>query len=214
MVTITRNLRRILIPSHEEQENLDEFRKRTRAALNRPFEFEATTARPWEVANTDPWHGFFKPFSLVKSTTDTETADLTKAGVKRELTDFSFRRVAIPISVGLITLAGILVWQTLAIFSTYQGVVTPIPFPIQAKQTAQATSATSAEEQVVPAGTSLQPGGPYTGTGGPEPAPLDPAVNSSNTITTPSGSGGTSTTNLTGSVQLLPTTDITLPTLP
>lgn len=218
MVTITKRLRQTL-PSPEQQDNLDELRKRTRASLNRPFNFEPKTIlSPWEAQSSDPTHGYFKPFSQVLP------ISLSAPEVKKELTDFSWRRVAVPLTLGLVALAAFLLWETVSTFSSYQAVVTPVPDPIQAKKSAATnTSQPTANGQIVPTDATLEPGGPYTGTGGSAPAPsqtsssgstLDPSLSNSTSVTSPSPSGSPSITSLSISTGILPSTNLIVPILP
>lgn len=194
MIVITRRLRRIFQPQ-ETEENLDQFRKDVRQTLNKPFKFEPKTEpHLWEMQSSDPLVGFFKPFSKVAS-----PAAVVEE-VKEEITHINWRRLALPLGLALAALATFVIWQSLATLSSFQGIISPLP------EIGQVTAPAEGENQsIVPPGTELEPGGPFTGTGGPEPAPsgsgsLDPAFNSSTNLTGPSGSGG----GVSGSGQLDP----------
>lgn len=185
MIAITKRLRLFRgVPNSKEE--LEKFRQEARATLNKPYEFHASPqAKPWEMFGSDPTEGFFKPFGKVgqptfikaKSGPVKSFSALTR--VKGELASLDWRRVSVPIGLASLALAAFLLWQTFATTTSFQGVVNQNP--VATNPTGTEAPQVSPVGEIVPPGTELEPGGPYTGTGSTQP------------VVSTSGSGGGST---------------------
>jgi hypothetical protein len=162
-------------PPENEWESLEELRQRTRETLNRPYNIPEFKEKPVSVETAnDPFAGIFKPFGNA-------TAEEVTVTVNRKLERFSLRDVIVPVFMTILVLGGVLAWQAYQ-QNLVQGIVTPFP-------TNQNASESQPAAEVVPPGTELEPGGPYTGTGGTQPTNLNGSGGGS------SGGGGSGSGN-------------------
>ncbi len=197
MVAITKRMR-LWRGVPKDELDLAKFRAQTREALNKPYHFEAKSQpEPWTEKSSDPLDSPFKPFSKLGSGV---FAPLIPASVlKRELTGFNRGRVLLPLGVAMLLITGFVLWQTLGAFNSFRGIISPTPRVVEVKNNPTPTANTEpANSQVVPTGTELQPGGPYTGTGGSEPITVPTAA------TNQAAPVGSSPTNLTPTTAVAP----------
>ena len=179
MIAITKRLR-LFRGVPDSKEELTKFREQARATLNKPYHFEPKAqVKPWELFGTDPTSGFFKPFSKLNATPPTSQPLLRPVKtfsalsvLKRELANLDWRRISVPMGIAGLALSAFLLWQIFATSSSLQGVIGQNPVATE-PPSADVSSLTPVGE-IVPPGTELEPGGPYTGTGSTQPSTLSP----------------------------------------
>lgn len=156
----------------EKESDLERFRQQARSILRRPFKFEPREKEiipVWQETSADPFVSFFKPFSQV---VQAETVSEMAAEVRSEINRFSLRQLSVPIAISVLLLVVLAVWQLFLTSSSDLGVVSPVPGPVGVQNVTPAEEVPVSSETITP-GTELQPGGPYTGTGGYEPPPAN-----------------------------------------
>lgn len=172
MIAITKRLRLFRgVPSSNEE--LAKFRQEARDTLNRPYQFEAKShVKPWDQSGTDPISGFFKPFSkvyapAVESQVKSVKSFSALAIFKKRLATLDWRHLSIPLSGAALVLVAFVFWQVFATDTTLNGIITKNPV---AERPSISVPAAVPVGEVVPPGTELEPGGPYTGTGNTQPS--------------------------------------------
>lgn len=170
MATMAKRFRAFMSPPDNEWETLEELRQKTRETLNRPYTLPEFKEKDELVGtSSDPFAGIFKPFGNA-------TAEEVSVTVSRKLDRFSWRDVVVPVLMTVLVLGGVLGWQIYQ-QNRAQAIVSPFPANQNASENKPAA-------EVVPPGTELEPGGPYTGTGSTQ------SPSNGNTNLSGSGNGG------------------------
>lgn len=158
MITFTKRFRAFMNPPEDNWESLEEVRQKTSEALSLPYnlpEFKEKAGVTGEFS-TDPLTGIFKPFGRAM----VEEVSLPTDQI---LQRFSWKDVAVPLLLTLLVIGGVFAWQAYE-RDSLQGIISPIPGGQNAT-----TGENKQAGEVVPPGTELEPGGPYTGTGSTQP---------------------------------------------
>lgn len=170
MITITKKLR-FFRGGPESPAEQERFRPRSRKTLNRPYQFKPKVQEivpTWPETSLDPLVSVFKPFSRV---TPAEVLGEVAAEVKSEITHINRPRLARPVFISVLLLATVFIRQIFFTASSSREFVSPVPAPVRVQNVIPVPEQTPVSSPTIPAGTELQPGGPYTGTGGYEPPP-------------------------------------------
>lgn len=184
MIAITKRLR-LFRGVPDSKEELEKFRKEARDTLSRPYQFEAKPqVKPWELPGTDPISGFFKPFSKVNALAADAQVKSAKsysslALVKSRLASLEWRRLSLPLGGLALVLGAFVLWQVFATDTTVSGVISKNPVP---GETNISSPVAAPVGEVVPPGTELEPGGPYTGTGSTQPTGTSPRPSGSTNL--------------------------------
>lgn len=173
MVAISKRLR-LFRGVPDSKEELAKFRQQARDTLNKPYQFEAKPqVKSWDMSSSDPTHGFFKPFSQVDAptvapiTSSSAKSYSALARVREEIASFEWRRLSLPVGVASFVLVSFALWQVFGTDTTLQGVIAQNSV---ASDTSNSAPMVTPVGEVVPPGTELEPGGPYSGTGSTQPS--------------------------------------------